>query len=273
MQALATIGKDWSGASETREAHLQATKDFASFAQDKFALESIKNLKPNHVESYVADMKERGLSNGTMCNRMTAVRELAEAIGKRNIVERENSEYGINRGTRQNPVLQNTEKLNEIRATIAERANAGDRVAMMCHAAAELRDAFGLRAKESLMSSKLVAGIQSLIVEGAKGGRERILPPMNERQIQAAVQIALVSKALGSGTGRIIPPKMSLKQAYNAQRTLWRELGGTRENRANMHTSRHAVAQEMHATGTPNGEIMERLGHSSDRSPFCYIPR
>jgi site-specific recombinase XerC len=273
VQALETIGKEWDKGKGTREAHLRETKAFANFVQERFALEKLQNLKTAHVESYVAHLQERGLARGTICNHMTAVRNLAEAIGKRNIVARDNVSYGVNRVSRQNPVVQNTAKVNEIRAEIAARANAGDRIAMMCHAAAELRDAFGLRAEESLMSSKLVGAIQSLLVEGAKGGRLRELPPMNEIQAHAAVQIALVSKALGSATGRIMPPELTLKQAYNAQRTLWRELGGTRANGAHMHAARHAEAQRMHKEGVPHSEIMERMGHSGGRSPFCYIPK
>ena len=87
-QALELIGKDWSVGKLTREAHLQHTKDFADFVRQKFAMEKIQNLKPNHVLAYVQNMKDQGLDNGTMCNRMAAVRDLAEAIGKGNIVAR-----------------------------------------------------------------------------------------------------------------------------------------------------------------------------------------
>ena len=279
-QALELIGKDWSVSSLTREAHLQHTKDFTNFVRKTFALEKIRDLKPNHVLTYIQDMKKNGLDNGTMCNRLASVRELANAIGKGNIVARDNKEYGIARGSRQKPVIQNTGEVNRIRTELAARANAGDRTAIMCHAAAEMRDAFGLRAKESLMSFKLIdttngAAIQlnSLAVEGAKGGRSRSLVIKNNVQLRAVQQVELAAKALGSGTGRCIPPEMSLKQAYNAQRTLWAELGGTKANNAHMHASRHKVAQEMFANKYSKGEIMERLGHGEDRSPFCYIPK
>ncbi|MBV5326764.1 MAG: integrase domain-containing protein [Chlorobium sp.] len=280
VQALEKIGKDWSVASLTREAHLQNTKDFASFVADKFSMESIANLKPGHVTAYVKQLVSDGISNGTICNRLAAVRELAAAVGKANIVARDNKAYGVARGSRQKPVIQNSAEVNRIRVELVERANAGDRIAIMAHAAAEMRDAFGLRAKESLMSFKLVDSskgavlrIEAVKVEGTKGGRERNLPIQNEAQLRAIQQVDLASKALGSGTGRCMPPEMSLKEAYNAQRTLWRSLGGTKAAAANMHSSRHKVAQEMYAKGISKGEIMERLGHGSERSPFCYIPK
>jgi len=274
-QALERIGKDWSVGSKTRIAHLQHTKEFARFVCHKFGLENIQNLKPNHVIAYVQDMQNRNLDNGTMCNRLAAVRVLANAIGKGNIVARDNKTYDINRGSRQKPIVANQSEIDRIRLALVERANAGDRIAMMCHAAAELREAFGLRAQESLLSSKFVdtpKGI-ALQVEGAKGGRPRSLPIFNGEQLRAARNVALVSEYLGSATGRIIPPEMSLKEAYNAQRTMWRELGGTKAASSHMHASRHTMAQELEAQGYTNGEIMLWLGHGEDRSPFCYIPK
>ena len=238
-------------------------------------MEDIRYLKPNHVQAYVQDMQNRHLDNGTMCNRMAAVRVLANAIGKGNIVARDNESYGINRGIRQKPIIANQEAIDRIRQALVDRANTGDRIAMMCHAAAELRHVFGLRAQESLMSSKFVdtpKGV-ALQVEGAKGGRPRQLHISNENQLRAAQIVSMVSHALGSGTGRIMPPEMSLKEAYNAQRTLWRELGGTKDVNAHMHAARHAMAQEMKAQGYSHGEIMAWHGHGVDRSVFCYIPK
>ncbi|MDD2541381.1 MAG: integrase domain-containing protein [Desulfuromonadaceae bacterium] len=275
VQALERIGKNWDFGKSTRNGHLQHIKGFANFVSKRFALEDIRNLKPNHVQAYVQDMKEKQLNNGTICNRMTAVRDLAKVIGKANIVDRDNKNYGVARGSRQKPVIANQVEINRIRQALVERANSGDRVAMMCHAAAELRDAFGLRAKESLMSSKLVETAHgvALRIEGAKGGRVRDLRISNDKQLRAVQLVAQVSQALGSVTGRIIPPELNLEKAYNAQRTLWRELGGSKSTASHMHAARHATAQEMHTAGYSTGEIMAWLGHGEDRSPFCYIPK
>jgi len=275
VQALEKIGKNWSVGSETREEHIRHTKEFAKYVSRRFGLENIQNLKPNHVEAYAQELKDKNLDNGTICNKMASVRDLASAIGKANIVARENKAYGIARGSRQKPIIANQGEIDRIRTTLADLANAGDRVAMMCHAAAELREAFGLRAKESLMSSKLIDTAKgvALRIEGAKGGRPRDLQIGNAAQLRAVQTVAQVSQALGSATGRIIPPEMTLKKAYNSQRTMWRELGGTKKAAAHMHATRHTTAQTMQVHGHTKGEIMEWLGHGEDRSPFCYIPK
>lgn len=274
VQALERVGKNWSKASLTREALLQHIKGFARFVDKRYGLEKLENLKPGHVSAYVADMQQQGLSPGTMANRLSAVRELAAAIGKANIVFRTNAEYGINR-VRNNPVIADREGIEQIKAALAKRAGNGDRVAMMTYAASLLRDAFGLRSKESIMSSWLIMheGKLYLRVEGAKGGRVRDLEVRTPEQLNAAHQIDSVATALGSGTGRIIPPELTLKQAYNAQRSLWRELGGTRLNRTNMHAQRHDRLQRMHQEGASKQEIMKEAGHGEDRSPGAYLPK
>jgi hypothetical protein len=94
-----------------------------------------------------------------------------------------------------------------------------------------------------------------------------------EGQLRAIQLVSETSKALGSGTGRIIPPNMSLKQAYDAQRNLWAKYGGTRAAGGNMHGERHGYARERDSGGATKSEIMSELGHGEDRSPASYIPR
>lgn len=273
-QACVKIGKDWSRSSLTREKLLSNVQEFAKFVHIKYGLEKLDNLKPKMIEAFVKSLHERGLSASTMAGKMTAIRELASAIGKQNIVARDNKTYGIER-IRINPQVVNPEKVAEIRGIIETKAQAGDKVAKMCLAADRLREAFGLRAKESLMSSKVYEkdGRQYLQVEGSKGGRPRDLEVKNELQHKAVQLVIETSKFLGSGTGRIIPTSMSLRQAYDGQRNLWRALGGTRESGANMHGERHSYARELKSGGASKAEIMIQLGHGGDRSPSAYLPK
>ena len=271
-QALDCIGKDWSKSSATREKLLANVGDFTRFVQDKFGLERIINLKPGHVEAYAQNLQQRGLSASDRANKMTAVRQVADSIGKQNIVARKNKEYGIER-VRINPQPVNSEKLDVIRGKLRDKADRGDKIALMMITADMLRKAFGLRAKESLMSKDVTeeSGKLFLVVEGAKGGRPRSLEVKNDAQLCAVQQVKETSRLVGSGTGRIIPPNMTLKQAYDAQRNEWRTLGGTRAAEANMHGERHSVARELNAAGVPKTEIMRELGHGETRSPAAYL--
>lgn len=271
-QALARMGKNWSKSSLTREKLLSNTREFTQHVAKAYGLERIDNLKPGHVQSYVNSLHDRGLAPSTMADKMTAVRVIAAAIGKQNIVQRTNAAYGIER-VRVNPQEVNSDRLVEVRQAISARADQGDKVAQMVRAADSLRVAFGLRAKESLMSSKVEVkdGKVFLTVEGAKGGRPRELEARTVGQLRAVQLVAETAKALGSGTGRIIPPHMSLKQAYDTQRNLWRDCGGTRAAGANMHGERHGYARERDAEGATKSAIMSELGHGEDRSPSAYL--
>lgn len=270
-QALDALGKKWGGAKGTRVKSLQNTREFAKFVSERYGLEKIDNLKPRMVEAYIRELQDRGRSASTLAGKMTAVRRLASAIGKQNIVPRENKDFGIER-TRVNPQVVDQGKIREIHATLLLRAGAGNVTAKMMIAADALRESFGLRAKESLMSKDVIEkdGKMYLVVEGAKGGRPRELAVDNEAKLQAVKLVAETAKALGSGTGRIIPPNLCLKEAYDAQRNEWRALGGTRENNANMHGERHAYARDRDAGGATKSEIMADLGHGENRSPAAY---
>jgi len=271
QQALERIGKRWDRGKGTRLKSLGNTKEIARFLEQRYGLEKIENMKPHMVLAYIQDVQDRGLSASALQGKMTAMRELATSIGKQNIVPRENKTVGIER-IRINPQNVDQNKLAEIRGALAERAAAGNRVALMMVAAGSLREAFGLRAKESLMTSKVVIidGKEHLSVEGAKGGRPRQLPINNETKVNAVKLAQETSKALGSRTGRIIPPEMSLEQAYNAQRNTWRSLGGTRANDANMHGERNLRARQMKQEGAAKKTIMDEIGHGESRSSSAY---
>ena len=267
-QALEKLGKDWSQASTTRVARLQTVTNFSEFVAERFGLERIDSLKPAHIAQYVQALQDKGLSNRTICNRLAHVRELASSIGKANIVPRSNAELGVERSVRADPRLLNTEKVAEIRQTLSERAATGDRTATMMVATAEMREAFGLRHKEAMMSSRVING--RLQVEGAKGGRPRELPIDTDAKRSAVSLSQETAKVLGNANGRPIPPEMNLKQALQAESRTWHELGGTREANASMHLARHDYCQRASADGKTNAEIQQDLGHGDDRSLSAY---
>jgi site-specific recombinase XerD len=270
-QSLDHIGKNWSVSKGTREKLLNNVAQFADFVESKYHLERIENLKPGMITAYAADMAAQGLSASTRANRITAVREVCAAIGKQGICAKDNKDYGIER-VRINPQAVNVEKLAEVRGVLEERAADGDRAALMMVAADALREAFGLRAKESLMSSQVVVrdGKECLKVEGAKGGRERFPPIDTRMKAEAVKQAQETARILGSGTGRIIPPEMSLRQAYDKQRNEWAKLGGKRETNANMHGERHLYARDKTNNGASKEEVLTDLGHGTDRSLASY---
>lgn len=273
-QALERVGKNWNISSGTREAKLQSIGRFAEFVQHKFGLERIENLKPGHVQAYSQSLHEQNVSPRTGANYMAYVRDLCQAIGKGGIVAKDNAAYGFGGVSRQNPLSVNSEKINEIRSLLEAKAATGDRLALMMCASAAMRDAFGLRQKEALLSNSVISkdGQKYLEVRGAKGGRLREVLVRNDKQVNALARVAATAKNLGNGNGRPIPPELSLKEAMQAESKEWHLLGGTREVQANMHAQRHAYAQERLAEGAAKAEVNQELGHGDHRSLGSYAP-
>lgn len=272
-QALERVGKDWSVGKGTREAKLQTIGRFAEFVQHTFGLERIENLKPKHVQAYAASLHEQGVSARTGANYMAYVRDLCQAVGKGGIVAKDNAAYGFGGVPRQNPLNVNHEKIADIRSQLDEKAASGDRIGMMMSASVAMRDAFGLRQKEALMSIRVTTkdGKQYLLVLGAKGGRSRELEIRTQAQRIALALVAETAKALGNANGRPIPPELNLKNAMKAESAEWHKLDGTRAIKANMHAQRHAYAQRRLTEGANKAKVNRELGHGDHRSLGSYV--
>jgi len=271
-QALERVGKNWSIGSGTREAKLQEIVRFATFVEKKFGLERIENLKPGHITAYVNSLHEQGIDPRTGANYMSHVRDLCQAIGKGGIVAKDNAAYGFGGVSRQNPLDVNVDKINEIRSLLEAKAASGDRIALMMSINAEMREAFGLRQKEAMLSTNVVSkdGRMYLYVEGAKGGREREIHIRNQQQIDALDRQKAAAKFLGNANERAIPPELSLKEAMKQESSQWHKQGGTRAAKANMHAQRHAYAQKRLAEGASKAEVNRELGHGDHRSLGSY---
>jgi site-specific recombinase XerD len=192
------------------------------------------------------------------------LRLLAKNIGKPGIVPEKNSDLGITRNDRYKPITANSEKLANIRIQLEQQD-------VRLLAAFDLRAAFGLRAKESLLSHQLVAldGRSYLVVQGAKGGRPRQMPIETEQQVQAIRQVQRIISE--SGTKSLIPADQTLKEYYNYQRNTLYALGARRSDGSSMHSQRHAFAQGEYAKGKSNADVQNKLGHGEDRTLKHYV--
>lgn len=271
-QALERVGKNWKKSKGTREAKLQTIKRFTNFIEKKYGLERIEHLKPGHVKAFAEHLHEQKIDARTGANYMAHIRDLCQAIGKKGIVSKDNAAYGFGGVSRMNPMKVNISKIGEIQIKLESMAAASNRTAMMMTASFAMREAFGLRQKEALLSNKIsiANGKTVLEVEGAKGGRLRQIEIVNEKQLNALDKVALTARLLENANGRIIPPERSLEQALRTESRLWSKLGGTREAKANMHSQRHSYAQTRKNDGATKAELNNDLGHGEHRSLGHY---
>jgi site-specific recombinase XerC len=84
------------GSKSTQAGRLRQLSLIASQIADAgYKLPSAKSIKPKHIDAVLTNMKQRGLSAGTMQNRMATIRWWAGQVNKTSILKKDNAAYGI----------------------------------------------------------------------------------------------------------------------------------------------------------------------------------
>ncbi|QSV45424.1 tyrosine-type recombinase/integrase [Geobacter benzoatilyticus] len=255
-EAKKLVGKNYGKGSGTTEKLLGNIERIAEFMGTQ-GLQSIHHMKTKHVSRFFNHLKAEGVSASTMANYATAMRRIAHAIGKDNIVPSSNAELGINRSDRYQPKHGDNIKMEEVREALYGK-NEWQGLAI------DMQRVFGLRVKESLLSQGVVVhnGREFLVVEGSKGGRPRELEVKTDEQREVLQRVGKHIAATGGKT--LIPLHLTLKQALKKQANDLHRTGGTKANMANSHLARHHTAQKMDQEGASNKEIAEYLGHGRE---------
>lgn len=228
-QARFVVGKLRRGASSTCKDKLNCLGKIGS-AMQRYGLNSIKDIKPGHVERYFEELRTAGISAGRMANHATAMRMLCRMMGKADIVP-SNRLLGCNRD------MANRTKHADERMDAAKSAEVRQQLGENSRIAYDMAYYFGLRQKESLLSHKIANhnGVGYLIVEGAKGGRPRQVAITSDKQwFVIAQNIDYRFKH----DGMLIDVNKSLKQGLRQLQNELTEAGASRNSGANMHTLR-----------------------------------
>jgi hypothetical protein len=154
-----------------------------------------QGFKPWHVELLVERWLAEELEPGTIKNRMSALRWLAQKIGKENIVKRSNADYEIP----DRVYVTNRDKSKELDLDQLGRIRCP-----YTQMSIRLEDGFGMRRESSI---KIVPGVAHqgdwLVLKDSwnKGGREIRVPIRTAEQRQLLDQ----AKALAKGKSLVAP--------------------------------------------------------------------
>ncbi|QEM67707.1 hypothetical protein FO488_05760 [Geobacter sp. FeAm09] len=281
-ETLDRVGKNWSKASSTNAKLISRLKNIAQYMATNQGLNSITHMKTRHVDAYVAHLRdERHLAPSSLQGYATAMRQLANTIGKSNII-RSNIELGANRSNADRYKNANTPsdtaKLTEIRDGLYARAEWQG----LAH---EMQQLFGLRIKESLGSVNTIERDGRFFLHVprgfAKNGLERLVP------VESGAQRDLLDRVQAhchnEGQRSLIPAAKSLKQGYWQQVNAIRDLGGTKKNNANSHSLRREYIRERYAEirEIPDREqrqeaeqgLIEQVGHFDTEKLRHYTPK
>ncbi len=242
-----------------------------------------QGFKPKHVEALVSRWLAEELSPGTIKNRMTTLRWVAQKIGKDNIVARTNAAYGIP----DRVYVTNQSKAKELAMDQLEHI----RTACIC-ISLRLQAAFGLRREESIkiIPSWADRGDSLILkVSWTKGGREREIPIRTLEQRQLLDE----AKALAKGKSLVAPGYTTYRDYLQHFRAECARVGIHA-----FHGHRHFYAQERYKelTGwecparggptskqlTPNQKTLDRkarevisreMGHGREAITAVYLGR
>ena len=269
-QATHCIGKERHVSDKTHTEHLGSLARVGNWLDKRYGLNDINNLKTHMVQSFFQEHAK--LSGSTLEKYATAFRLIADSIGKANIVPRSNAKLG-GRATKERyvPKIGDAGKLDAIRDKLVEMA-AKDPDKRYLLAAHDMRQAFGLRAAESLASCRIVQrdGKQFLSPDMTKGGREREVEIKTPAQHDAVAAVRALASEYGKPSGSMLPPNKSWQQCYDQQKNTMSNLAATKANNAHMHVNRHDWVRGQLASGESRKDTAKDIGHGREEVLKSY---
>ena len=163
------------------------------------------DIKGRHVNALIRHWKIDGISAGTMKNRMSNIRWLAEKIGKSDMIK-SNAIYGIE----DRQYITNKDK-----SLHTDNLNL-DKLSPYIRQSIELQKHFGLRREEAMKFNPdyalggydpYSAPVLKIKPSWAKGGRARTIPIFSDEQ-----RDALMAALTLAGDGSLIPAERSYKE-------------------------------------------------------------
>ena len=225
-----------------------------------------KSLKPKHIDALVRQWKDQKLSVGTFKNRLSALRWWARKAGKADIVQNDNSAYGI--GNR-SLVGQGSKAQRLDETKLARISDPYVRLSL------RLQAEFGLRREEAIKFSPnyAIKGDHiKLKASWTKGGRARTVPIRNDRQRALLEEVRKFAKG-----GALIPPELNYVEQRNRYDRQIRNAGIR-----NPHGLRHAYAQQRYEeltgwkaplAGGPASKFLTRDQRARDKGARETISR
>jgi hypothetical protein len=224
------------------------------------------SLKPKHIEALVKHWFAKGLSTGTIKNRMSTIRWWARKVNKQNVVARSNEYYGI-------PDRRFVAEESRAKSVTWEQLEkVRDEYVRM---SLELQQVFGLRREEAIKFQPSFADRgDHLILKASwtKGGRARTIPVRTEEQRDVLNRARRLA-----GFGSLIPSNRNYVQQMRVY-----EGNTLRAGLSRMHGLRHAYAQNRYeeltgwkapAIGGPKAKAMTPEQRETDRQARLIISR
>lgn len=249
-------------------------------------LKNIRDLKGRHVRGLVENWKEKGLSTGTIKNRMSDLRWIAKKIENPRIVERTNQAYGIEN----RKYVKNDTNI----AKILDKSGLSKITDKRVELSLKMQEAFGLRREEAIKIQPEIADKGDkleLSSSWTKGGRAREIPIRTEQQRELLNDVKQFCR--DNGEKSLIPKDSSYIQQlrsyeYQTEKTgidknhglrhqyaqeRYRELTGRECPKNGGLTSRKLSPEQKDQDLKARLTISKELGHNREEITAIYLGR
>ncbi|MCC9272266.1 MAG: integrase domain-containing protein [Lactobacillus gallinarum] len=286
VSVLCKHNKDGSfGTAAERQKSLKAAMQ--SLSDAGYGIRDVKQLKGKHIRYLVEKWKsDPNISTGTIKNRMSHLRWLAERIGNPRIVERSNSSYNIEN---RKYVDNHSNKAKSLLESNLERLTDD-----FVRYSLRLQQAFGLRREEAIkFQPKFADRKTEILLKGSwcKGGRERTIPITTPEQRRLLDEIHVFCRE--NNTPSLIPHHKTYEQqmrTYEYQtakvgevknhglrhryaQKRYEELSGLLSPKKGGKTSRRLSESEKQANQEARLQVSSELGHNREEITAVYLGR
>ena len=220
-----------------------------------YPIKNLLNIDDRHVSAILTTWTGHGLSPSTMASRISILRWLATALGKRGLV-RDPCDYGLAAEDTHRPQVATEDRSWCARGidTAEQIKRVGDEDAWV-GIQLEMSRAFGLRLTEALLIKPRGAhsGDTLRVEEGTKGGRVRVVPIRTDAQREVLERAKKMADR--SARGNLVPPRRTPAQARQRVYYLCRKHGITKAQLGvTVHGLRHEYANDRYeeVSGTPS---------------------
>ncbi|KFX02590.1 DNA-binding protein [Pectobacterium betavasculorum] len=244
---MQTLARQAGGSHKTVHDRLKIAERLASHLLVlNIQIRSMQHLKAKHIECYIAERLEQGITLRTLHNEMAAVRVMLRTAGRNKLADSErlsNEALGLGGASRDGARRAITPERYQAALAILQQKDIGLALTL------QLARMMGLRSQEAVQCSQslptwaaaLDRGDERFtVVFGTKGGRPRETLVLNRKAVQQVVHQAQAVAA--TRNGRLID-KPDLKSAMNR----WRSqtaLAGLK-GQYSPHSLRYAWAQDV----------------------------
>ncbi|MBJ7222057.1 MULTISPECIES: integrase domain-containing protein [unclassified Brenneria] len=275
---MQTLARQAGGSHKTVHDRLKIAERLASHLLSlNIQTRTVQHLKAKHIECYIAERLEQGITLRTLHNEMAAVRVMLRTAGRTKLADAErlsNKALGLGGASRDGSRQAITPERYQATLAILQQKDAGLALTL------QLARMMGLRSQEAVQCSQslqtwataLERGDEQLkVVFGTKGGRPRQTRVLDREALTQTVNQALTIAA--ARNGRLID-KPDLKSAINRWRSQTAMAG--LKGQYSPHSLRYAWAQDaMHyyrQQGFSNREasalVSMDLGHGDGRGRY-----